>query len=481
VDLVVGAAFVAAGVVVALRGPGRALGLLTVAFGLAWSARLGLPSRIDGTGAVAAVAAAVPAGVLVHLVATLPTGRATTAPRRAAVAAGYLVMVSLTVAAPVGLQALAWAAVLGLAVADRARMGAVRRRWALPTLLGAGPAAAGMVLAQLAPVAAALLLAWPVALLLGLLRSRLDRSAVADLVAELRVGAPAPAQLRAALARALHDPSVELVEQVPVARAGRAVTPLERHGRRVGALVHDPALAAEPELLHAVAAGAAIARENERLHAEIGERLREVEASRARIVEAADAARARVGRDLQDGVQQRLAAVTRTLRLAEARLSARSDADAGPDGAQGVLDEAGRELAGAIDALRELAGGIYPVLLADAGLGPALESLAGRAPVPTVVAAAPDGRLPEAVEQAGYFVVAEVLDRAARLDGVRGVVIEAGVAAGSLRLHVAHDGVDPEPLQGPADRVGALDGELTVRCGPTVTTVVATVPLGPPN
>jgi signal transduction histidine kinase len=236
--------------------------------------------------------------------------------------------------------------------------------------------------------------------------------------------------------------------------------------------VHDPAL--EPELLRAVAAGAAIARENERLHVEIGERLREVDASRARIVEAADAARARVERDLQDGVQQRLAAVTSMVRLAGARL----DADPGPDRARGVLEEAARELAGAVDALRELAGGIYPVMLADAGLGPALESLAARAPVPTLVAAAPDGRLPEAVEQAGYFVVAEVLDRAARLDGVRSVVIEAGVAAGRLRLQVTHDGVDPEPLQGPADRVGALDGELTVRCGPTGTTVVATVPVG---
>jgi signal transduction histidine kinase len=472
VDLVVGAAFVTAGVLAALRGPGRALGLLTAAFGLVWSARLGLPSRPYDQGAIAALVAAVPAGVLLHLVATLPTGRATTPSRRAAVAAGYPVVVALTAVAPVWAQVPAWAAVLGLAVADRARAGAVRRRAALPTLLAAAPAAAGVVLAQLAPVAAALLLAWPVALVLGLLRSRLDRSAVADLVAELRVGAPAPAHLRTALARALHDPTVELVEQVPAVPAGRAVTPLERHGRRIGALVHDPAL--EPELLRAVAAGAAIARENERLHVEIGERLQEVEASRARIVEAADAARARVERDLQDGVQQRLAAVTSMLRHAEARLGA----DPGSDGVRGELDEAGRELARAIDALRELAGGIYPVLLADAGLGPALESLAARAPVPTVVAAAPDGRLPEAVEQAGYFVVAEVLDRAARLAGVRRVVVEAGVADGRLRLEVTHDGVDPEPLQGPADRVGALDGELAVRRGPTGTTVVATLPAG---
>jgi hypothetical protein len=148
-----------------------------------------------------------------------------------------------------------------------------------------------------------------------------------------------------------------------------------------------------------------------------------------------------------------------------------------PGGVPGVLDEAGRELAGALDALRELAGGLYPVVLADAGLGPALESLAQRAAVPTVVASAPDGRLPEAVEQAGYFVVAEVLDRAARLDGVHEVVVEAGVAGGRLRLRVSHDAVDPGPMQGPADRVGALDGELTVRRGPAGTTVAATVPV----
>jgi signal transduction histidine kinase len=82
------------------------------------------------------------------------------------------------------------------------------------------------------------------------------------------------------------------------------------------------------------------------------------------------------------------------------------------------------------------------------------------------------------VEQAGYFVVAEVLDRAARLDGVREVVVEAGVADGRLRLRVTHDGVDPEPLQGPADRVGALDGELAVRSGPGGTTVEAALPVG---
>jgi signal transduction histidine kinase len=143
-----------------------------------------------------------------------------------------------------------------------------------------------------------------------------------------------------------------------------------------------------------------------------------------------------------------------------------------------VLDEAGGELAAAIEALRELAGGLYPVLLADAGLGPALAALAERAPVPTTLAAAPAQRLPEPAEQAGYFVVAEVLERAARLGGVREVTVEATVTDDRLHLVVAHDGADSAPMHGPADRVGALGGELDAHCGPGGTTVVAAVPIG---
>jgi signal transduction histidine kinase len=370
------------------------------------------------------------------------------------------------------LHAAAWLGVLGLLATRWVRAGPVRRRRALPALLGTASAAAGAVLVPWHAVAAVLLLGWPTALLIGLLRDRLDRSAVADLVAELRLGAPDPAQLRAALARTLHDPSVELLDRVPGERPGRAVTPLERAGRVVGALVHDPALAAQPDLLRAVAAGAAMAVENERLHAEVDDRVREVEESRTRIVRAADNARAQVERDLQDGVQRRLAAVSLLLRLAQVQ-PAGPDDDVAP-----VLDEAGAELAAAIEALRELAGGLYPVLLADAGLGPALAALAERAPVPTTLTAVPEQRLPEAVEQAGYFVVAEVLERAARLDGVREVTVEATVADDRLHLVVTHDGADTAPMHGPADRIGALDGELSVRCGPDGTTVTADVPVG---
>ena len=137
-----------------------------------------------------------------------------------------------------------------------------------------------------------------------------------------------------------------------------------------------------------------------------------MQASRARIVEAADAARRRVERDLHDGAQQRLVAVALALKLARRQLSR-----AAPEEVAALLDQAGGELSSALDELRELARGIYPVLLSDGGLGPALEALAARSPVPATVVAAPARRLPGPVEQTAYFVVSEALANAAKHGG----------------------------------------------------------------
>jgi signal transduction histidine kinase len=228
-------------------------------------------------------------------------------------------------------------------------------------------------------------------------------------------------------------------------------------------IVHDPVLAGEPELVAAVAAGAGLAVQNERLHAEVRNQLREVRASRARIVEAADDARRRVERDLHDGAQQRLVTVALALRLAHTQL------DTAPRGeVAALLDEAGAELAGALDELRELARGIYPVLLTDAGLGPALRSLAERCPVPAVVGAVPTRRWPDAVEQTCYFVVSEALANAAKHAEAASVAVELREAGGGLRVEVSDDGAggadaSGSGLRGLADRVATLGGELTVR------------------
>src|SRR5215207_4465113 len=179
------------------------------------------------------------------------------------------------------------------------------------------------------------LAAVPVAFLVGLLRTRLARGAVADLLVELG-GPVAPGALRGALARALRDPSLDVAYwladgeryvdadgrpvSLPDGRDHRAVTEVQREGRRIAALVHDPALAEEPELVASAGAAAALALENERLQAELRARLEELRASRARIVEAAQQERRRIERDLHDGTQQRLVSIAMTLGLADSRL-----------------------------------------------------------------------------------------------------------------------------------------------------------------
>jgi signal transduction histidine kinase len=335
---------------------------------------------------------------------------------------------------------------------------------------------------------------WPLALLLGLLRSQLDRSAVGRLIVELGSGLPVPERLRSVLAGTLHDPSLQLAYWLPERNAfvdsagapvhvepdsGRALTHLERDGEPIAVLMHDPVLAGEPELVAAVAAGAGMAVQNERLHAQVRSQLREVYASRARIVEAADGARRRVERDLHDGAQQRLVTVALALRLAHTQVDAGTRGDLAA-----LLDEAGPELAGGLEELRELARGIYPVLLTDAGLGPALCSLAERCSLPAVVGDVPDRRWAEAVEQTCYFVVSEALTNAAKHAAAAQVVVDVQQNGDRLQVQVRDDGTggaDPSGsgLRGLADRVAALGGELSVDspCDGG-TRVIATVPCG---
>ena len=274
------------------------------------------------------------------------------------------------------------------------------------------------------------LVGWPLALLYGLVRARLDRSAVGELAVSL--GAGLPDDLRSVLARTLHDPSLEIVYG-EVAPSSRGVTYLEAGGTRLAALVHDPAL--DPVFVRAVAASAALAVQNE-LRAR-------------RIVEAADEARRQVERDLHDGAQQRLVAVLLTLRLAE--------------NSPELLTAAREELARALDELRELARGIYPVLLTDAGLGPALLSLVERSVVPAVLVGVPDERLSPAAERTCYFVVAEALTNAAKHARAREVRIEVTCVDGLVAVEVSDDGTGgASGLRGMEDRVAAAGGRLSV-------------------
>ncbi|HEX6781740.1 MAG TPA: sensor histidine kinase [Solirubrobacterales bacterium] len=221
----------------------------------------------------------------------------------------------------------------------------------------------------------------------------------------------------------------------------------------------------------------ALSAENQQLTAELEAKVEELRASRHRIVEAGYAERRRVERDLHDGAQQRLMALTMTLRLAREKL------DADPAASAELLDEAMEELSAATAELREFARGIHPVVLSDRGLAAALGGLAERSPVPVEIAAAPDERLPTPVESAAYFVVAESLTNVARYAGAELATVRVERRDGTLEVEVSDDGAggaDPDAgsgLRGLADRVAALDGSFAVRSEPGEgTTVEARIP-----
>lgn len=336
----------------------------------------------------------------------------------------------------------------------------------------------------------------PFAFLLGVLRTQISReSAVGALIGRLGTDPADSRDLRAALADALGDPTLELAYWLPrsgsyVDAAGRpvrlpdsdsrdrVVTIVEHGDRPVAAMVHDSALAEQPELVRTVGAAAALALENERLEAELRARVEELRSSRARIVEAADSERRRLERDLHDGAQQRLVSLSLKLRLA------RSKAVEGSETAE-LLEEAMDELGQATAELRELARGIHPAVLSDRGLRAALDALAGRAPLPVEVERVPRERLPAAVESAAYFVVAEALTNVARYSQASRADVDIAARDGVLRVEIRDDGVggaDPtrgSGLNGLADRVSALDGTLTV-VSPAGegTTVTAELPCG---
>ncbi len=316
----------------------------------------------------------------------------------------------------------------------------------------------------------------PVAFLVGLLQSRLARSKAGDLLVELQ-GDPAPAVLRDALARALRDPSLKLVYwlpefeswadlegravQLPQPAEGRATILSDRDGVHVAALLHDPALDDEPELLAAVSAGAAIALEKGRLHTELRARLEELKGSRARVIEAGQKERQRLERDLHDGAQQRLIALSLELGLLEQRMEKDPEARASLDRARG-------EIAASLGELRDVAHGLHPAIVSGHGLVIALESLAARAPVPARLTVELEGRLDEWLEVAAYYVVAESLTNVGKHAQATSVTIDVARANGEVVVEVVDNGVggaDTEGgsgLRGLADRVEALGGRLRV-------------------
>jgi len=322
----------------------------------------------------------------------------------------------------------------------------------------------------------------PVALLIGLVRLRQSRSAVADLVLALD-RAPGPAGVRQALASALGDPSLAVCYWDPETQAyvgadgrpadpgpppGRAATEVTADGAPLAVLMHDSELLDQRPLLDAVAAAARLALENARLQAALAAQLEEVRASRARIVQAGLEERRRVERDLHDGAQQRLLALSLTIAMISDKLAAGPGTD--PDLTR-LAGTACGEISAAIGELRELGRGLHPAVLTNEGLAAAVETLAALAPLPVTTRILP-ARYPPAVEATAYFVISEALANVARHAQASKAEITACGDGGRLAVEIRDDGIGGAParggsgLTGLADRVAALGGRLTITSPP---------------
>jgi signal transduction histidine kinase len=335
-------------------------------------------------------------------------------------------------------------------------------------------------------ITAVLLVSVPLAFLFGMLHQQLARAGMADLVVALQ-RAPESRRLGQALGRALGDPSLVLAywlprfdsyvdsEGHPVALpqegSGRATTFVDNDGRHIAALVHDSALAHQPDLLEVVCAAANVALERERLQAELEARVIELQASRERIVAAGDAERRRLERNLHDGAQQRLVAIALQLSLLKGRI------ESDPATAEKLAGTAADELALSLAELRELARGIHPAVL-ERGLAAALDSLAARATVPTKVLFEMSGPLPQPVELAAYFVASEALANVAKYAQASAVSMRVWRNGETASIEIADNGVGGADdtggsgLRGLADRVEALEGHLRVSSPAGAGTVV---------
>ncbi|MEV3993841.1 sensor histidine kinase [Streptomyces sp. NPDC049837] len=534
-DLAVGWAFAVSGLVAWVRRPANRTGRLLLAEGLTWflGNLQGFPVPV--LFAAGAWGEALNLAVLAHLLLVFPDGRAATAHERRLIVAGYALVAvgglvramlydpaadastSYLSCADCGPNALLvlhspeafdavdlayrWAGVVltvlvALTLVRRWRTGSpARRRVLLPAWVAVGltftfvawevlyllnPEALGAADAVMTALSDASQVAVPVVFLVSLLRMRLRRASVGDLVTSAG-RAPTQADMQKMLRRTLGDPSLVLGVRAedggytdPDGRPVRLPAPGaggEDEGRDVtrvavgedegadAVLEHDRALGEDPDLLDA--AGAVVRLWSRDLRPRAG-------LSPRRILQAAYDERKKLERDLHDGAQTRMLYTLMTLRRLDAGLAQGAD-----PALRRTVAEAEESLRQALEELRDLARGIHPAVLGRAGLGPALTALAEQCPVPVTVDAEP-GRWAPLVETTAYFLVCEAMANAVKHAAARRIRVGVRRSGARLVVEVADDGVggvrmpsDDQPshgtgLSGLADRVAAVGGTLAV-------------------
>ena len=533
----VGMIYGAAGLVAWRRRPSNRMGALLIFGAYAWMlaslANVEPPVLV----AIGTIVATVPIAVVVHLLHAFPSGRLPTRASRVVVAAVYfltLVMEApryLFVATPSpydlltvsdrpdlarwggavqsGLGALLVVATAVILVGRLRRADRAQRR-VLGPLFSYGIIAvlfvpiSANVLAPLlgldpitrAVLQLAVLAGVPVAFAFSVLRGGFRRTGeIEELGAWLGTEAGVRPALTEALATTLGDPSLKLVFWVPerecyVDSAGRLVDPppprssramvqIDLAGRRVGAIIYDATLIADPEPVRQASRVVAIAVDHERLTAEVLASREALRQSRARIVEAGDAERRRIAQDLHDGLQARLVMLA---------LKAYAIGD-DPTASDPVREEAA-ELRAGIDTaaaeLRQLVHGVMPALLIERGLYAATEDLVDRMPIPTrLELSGNDHGLSPVVQSTAYFTLSEGLTNAVKHARASRLEVSLGRADGLLNIEIGDDGVGGAAagwgvgLRGLTDRLDVLGGTLKVQSSPTQgTRLVVEVPCG---